>query len=477
MAKDHHFDPEVAELIGLHEAIILKNLDFWIDKNKANRKHFYKNLYWAYNSVTAFTEQYSYMTNKVIRVSIDNLVTYGIVLKCRISEDKGNVLFYSISDFGYKIINNDYNAKKELGKFILKYEEFLSEVRAENRLIPKPKVSKFAHMGKQVFPHGQTGFPTEANSLYIYNSIHIEDPYRKLHIENSGTEKTEINSSDDDNQAELETEKDFSKEGTEFVFKDIAVYYCPETGEVLQQDNCEVEHLYVREEQIIPQTKQKKLQVKKKGSGANLEKIKKQNCKRVSVKDLDANLDCVKIVNLYNSLSEDQPTQTIKTFSESLASEINGMIELYGFDRYYSAVKLLLEDTSFKSSRYLYPYTPKNILVDKKDRLEKFVDLNEAEMALQASLVGRYTQFCSEYEKVMGKTYSTKNEISEARLLYFELNEEEKEKALKMLTAVMYHKVMKMNEYLKLKIFMYDKGERTKILGVGSSPFEYCNQY
>lgn len=151
------------------------------------------------------------------------------------------------------------------------------------------------------------------------------------------------------------------------------------------------------------------------------------------------------------------------------------MIELYGFDRYYNAIKLLLEDTSFKSSRYLYPYTPKNILVDKKDRIEKFIDLNASEIALQANLNNRYNQFCSEYEKVMGKTYSTKNEISEARLLYFELSEEEKEKALKMLVPVMYHRTMKMNEYLKLKIFMYDKAERTKILGVGSSPFEYCN--
>lgn len=309
------------------------------------------------------------------------------------------------------------------------------------------------------------------------NKLHITDVIYNKDNNNSGTEKTEIISSDDANQAELETEKDFSNEGTEFVFKDIAVYYCPETGEKLESDNCEVEHLYSKEELIIPQTKQKKLQVKKKSSGANLEKVKKQNCKRVSVKDLDSNLDCVKIVNLYNSLSKDQPTQTIKSFSESLAAEINGMIELYGFDRYYNAVKLLLEDTSFKSSRYLYPYSPHNILVKGIDRLEKFIDLNASEIALQANLNNRYNQFCSEYEKVMGKTYSTKNEISEARLLYFELNEEEKEKALKMLVPVMYHKTMKMNEYLKLKIFMYDKGERTKILGVGSSPFEYCNQY
>ncbi len=40
---EYHFNKELAKIYGVNEAIILYNLCFWIDKNKMNEKHFYKN--------------------------------------------------------------------------------------------------------------------------------------------------------------------------------------------------------------------------------------------------------------------------------------------------------------------------------------------------------------------------------------------------------------------------------------------------
>ena len=38
-----HFDSNVASKVGVDGAIMLNNLQFWIVKNKANKKHFYDN--------------------------------------------------------------------------------------------------------------------------------------------------------------------------------------------------------------------------------------------------------------------------------------------------------------------------------------------------------------------------------------------------------------------------------------------------
>ena len=45
----HSFNIEVAKKLGMVEAVLLQNIQFWIEKNKASNKHFYKGKYWAYN--------------------------------------------------------------------------------------------------------------------------------------------------------------------------------------------------------------------------------------------------------------------------------------------------------------------------------------------------------------------------------------------------------------------------------------------
>ena len=54
---DYSFDIEVAQQYGVNEAIMIKNLQFWIMKNKANGKHFHDGHTWTYNSVAAFMQE------------------------------------------------------------------------------------------------------------------------------------------------------------------------------------------------------------------------------------------------------------------------------------------------------------------------------------------------------------------------------------------------------------------------------------
>ncbi len=66
---EHSFDIEHAKKYGVDVAIVLKNLQFWIMKNKANNRHFYEGRTWTYNSVKAFAELFPYWTERqIIRI-------------------------------------------------------------------------------------------------------------------------------------------------------------------------------------------------------------------------------------------------------------------------------------------------------------------------------------------------------------------------------------------------------------------------
>ena len=67
----HSFDIDDAVKYGMTEAVILHNLRFWIEKNKANGKHFHDGRYWTYNSVKAFEELFPYLTYRNIRSAIE----------------------------------------------------------------------------------------------------------------------------------------------------------------------------------------------------------------------------------------------------------------------------------------------------------------------------------------------------------------------------------------------------------------------
>jgi len=75
----HTFDTGLAEKYGVTEAIILQNLIFWIEHNKANNKNFNDGHYWTYNSVRAWCELFPYLTSKKIRGALDRLEKEGVI--------------------------------------------------------------------------------------------------------------------------------------------------------------------------------------------------------------------------------------------------------------------------------------------------------------------------------------------------------------------------------------------------------------
>lgn len=101
----HNFDVEIAKDYGILEAILLQNIWFWIEKNKANNTHFYDGKYWTYNSRKAFAKIFPYMSEKQIRTALEKLIDNGILEKGNYNKagfDK--TLWYSITPMGYAVL-------------------------------------------------------------------------------------------------------------------------------------------------------------------------------------------------------------------------------------------------------------------------------------------------------------------------------------------------------------------------------------
>ena len=77
---DYSFNKEIACQIGIEKAIILHNLHFWIIKNIANEANYFDGNYWTYNSLKAFSDIFSFWTEKQIRRILLQLEEDGYIL-------------------------------------------------------------------------------------------------------------------------------------------------------------------------------------------------------------------------------------------------------------------------------------------------------------------------------------------------------------------------------------------------------------
>lgn len=140
--KPHSFDPLVAKEIGIECAILLYNIEFWIEKNKANNKHFYEGKYWTYNSTKAFAEQFPYMSERVIYKTLQKLIEKGYIIKGNFNKNSfDRTCWYALGE-----------------KFDITTEE-------------NPNYQ----MGESILPNGKMEITTRKNDINVSNINHIEN--------------------------------------------------------------------------------------------------------------------------------------------------------------------------------------------------------------------------------------------------------------------------------------------------------------
>jgi hypothetical protein len=74
------FDVDVACDLDVNCAIILSNIQYWVFKNATNRKHLYDGRYWSYNSASAYSEQFKWLSERQIRTCLNKLMEHHYIL-------------------------------------------------------------------------------------------------------------------------------------------------------------------------------------------------------------------------------------------------------------------------------------------------------------------------------------------------------------------------------------------------------------
>ncbi len=110
----HTFDVDVAVEYGVSAALLLENVGFWVEHNRANRTNFYEGKYWSYNSRKALLELFPYFGEKQLRTATKTLVDAGLLETGNFNTNPyDRTLWYTLSDEGY---SRWRNAKCTFGK-------------------------------------------------------------------------------------------------------------------------------------------------------------------------------------------------------------------------------------------------------------------------------------------------------------------------------------------------------------------------
>ena len=75
----HSFNKTIAKKCGILSAVIYNHIEFWIQKNEADEKHFYDGKYWTYFTLNGIQKIFDYVTVKQIRLAIDKLIKADLI--------------------------------------------------------------------------------------------------------------------------------------------------------------------------------------------------------------------------------------------------------------------------------------------------------------------------------------------------------------------------------------------------------------
>lgn len=110
---------ELAELIGLNEAIILQQMHFWLE----GRRNYIDGKYWVYNSITEWKKQFTFFSESTIRRTLEKLNQLGLLFIAEHNRDRRDrTKWYSIN----------YDSLNELVKNASVQNEQMQLVKMDN---------------------------------------------------------------------------------------------------------------------------------------------------------------------------------------------------------------------------------------------------------------------------------------------------------------------------------------------------------
>lgn len=89
--------PKLATIIGLNEAIVLQQINYWLNINEKARVNYIDGRYWTYNPYPKWQDQFPFWSIDTIKRTITKLEKMGIVLSGNYNKNKfDKTKWYSI---------------------------------------------------------------------------------------------------------------------------------------------------------------------------------------------------------------------------------------------------------------------------------------------------------------------------------------------------------------------------------------------
>lgn len=134
-----HFDGAVAEMYGVDGAVFISRLQFWIEKNAANDRHYHEGRYWTYNSLRAMEKLFPFWSRRQIERIVKNLKDKGVLLTANYARDTHDrTLFYALDESKLPIspFGGDLSPNGEMIN-----EQLKTHIREEEDKANKPEIS------------------------------------------------------------------------------------------------------------------------------------------------------------------------------------------------------------------------------------------------------------------------------------------------------------------------------------------------
>ena len=120
----------LARALGLNEALVLQQINYWIEINKKSGKNYHDEKYWTYNSIRAWQENdFDYMSVDTVKRTFAKLEKAGYLLAGNYNKDpRDKTKWYTINDEKLEELYLELNKKK------LKHERSILEKESQNTM-------------------------------------------------------------------------------------------------------------------------------------------------------------------------------------------------------------------------------------------------------------------------------------------------------------------------------------------------------
>ena len=95
----HAFNTDLAEKYGIEKALIIDYFAYWVVENMRNERNFHEGRYWVFNSASALSEKFHYISRRTMNQKLQELETDGILISGNFNKNKfDRTKWYSFRD-------------------------------------------------------------------------------------------------------------------------------------------------------------------------------------------------------------------------------------------------------------------------------------------------------------------------------------------------------------------------------------------